>query len=86
MSNLLRDVRCRGCLRQLGVGKDDRVIYCDAQCANDFPASMTEARDALLEAVWLQNRYTYAKLGEMFGFSRQNAQQILVKRDVTRAA
>lgn len=86
MPELLRDVRCRGCLRQLGVGKDDRVIYCDAQCANDFPASQTEARDALLEAVYLTHRYTFAKLGEMFGFSRQNAQQIVTKRDVRRVA
>lgn len=73
-------------MRLLGVGKDDRVIYCDKLCAEDYPAVATEARDALLEALFLTRRYTFADLGGMFGFSRQNAAVIAAKRDLRKSA
>jgi hypothetical protein len=82
----LRDVRCRGCRRFLGVAKYDNVIYCDASCAADFPAQTTEARDAVVEAVYLNRRPTFAALGKMFGFTRQMAQQIVAKRDIRKGA
>jgi hypothetical protein len=84
MLDYLKDVRCRGCRRQLGVAKVDNTIFCDRSCAEDFPASTTEARDALVEAVYLKGHYTYAKLGEMFAFSRQRGAQIVADRDLRR--
>lgn len=86
MADLMLEVRCRGCWRQLGVSKEDRVIYCDMRCATDFPATATEARDALVEAVYLTRKPTFGALGEMFGFSRQHAQQIVARRDLRKAA
>jgi hypothetical protein len=86
----LVEVRCRGCWRLLGVGKKmakkEAPIFCDAMCFADFPAVSTEARDALVEAAYYKGRYTYDRLGEMFGFTRQRAQQIIAKRDVRKAA
>lgn len=89
MAEFLRDVRCRGCHRQLGVAKVDHVIFCDGDCASDYPAAATEARDALLEAVYLDSiargtRYTNMQLGEMFGITRQRAHQILRDRNIRR--
>jgi hypothetical protein len=75
-------VRCRGCRRLLGVAKYDNVIYCDRSCAEDYPAQTTEARDAIVEAVYLKRNPTFATLGKMFGFSRQMAQQIVARRDI----
>jgi hypothetical protein len=82
MADLLQDVRCRGCRRLLGIGKDERIIYCDIRCATDYPASASEARDALMYAVYLTRKYSFASLGEMFGFTRQRAAQIAKERDV----
>jgi hypothetical protein len=82
----LVEVRCRGCWRILGVGKKDAPLYCDEMCFRDFPAVSTEARDALVEAVYYKGRYTFDRLGEMFGFTRQRAQQIVAKRDVRKAS
>ncbi|MDX3260680.1 hypothetical protein PV336_15785 [Streptomyces sp. MI02-2A] len=86
MADFLRDVRCRGCRRLLGVAKYDNTIYCDAMCATDFPAQSTEARDALVEAIYLTQGKTYADLGKTFGFSRQMAQQIIARRDIRKVA
>ncbi|RZU35918.1 hypothetical protein EV284_3401 [Streptomyces sp. BK022] len=80
----LVEVRCRGCWRLIGVAKRDNPIYCDEQCATDFPAVSTEARDALLEAVYHKGQYTYDKMAAMFGFTRTRAQQIIFRRDVRR--
>jgi hypothetical protein len=82
----LVEVRCRGCSRLLGVSKKDAPLYCDEMCFNDFPAVSTESRDALVEAVYYKGRYTFDRLGEMFGFTRQRAQQIVSKRDVRKAS
>lgn len=78
----LVEVRCRGCRRLLGVAKVDNPIYCDERCAQDFPASRTEARDALVEAVYLKGYYTFVQMGEMFGFTRQRGAQIVKERDI----
>jgi hypothetical protein len=80
----LVDVRCRGCRRILGVAKRDTQVYCDDDCAQDYPATSTEARDALIEAVYLSKRgaYTHEMVGEMFGMTRQRVQQILVLRNI----
>lgn len=83
MADFLQDVRCRGCRRQLGVSKTDNTIFCDLSCAEDYPAASTEARDALVEAVYLEHpHYSYAQMGAMFEFSRQRAQQIISGRDI----
>jgi hypothetical protein len=55
-------------------------------CFRDFPAVSTESRDALVEAVYFKGRYTFDRLGDMFGFTRQRAQQIVSKRDVRKAS
>jgi hypothetical protein len=82
MADLLVDVRCRGCRRLLGVAKKDAPMFCDQMCFEDYPAVTTEARDALVEAVYAKGRYTFDVLGNMFGFTRQRAQQIISRRDV----
>lgn len=84
MADLLVDVRCRGCRRLLGVAKKDAPLFCDQMCFEDYPAVTTEARDALVEAVYAKGRYTFDVLGTMFGFTRQRAQQIISRRDVRR--
>lgn len=86
MADLLVEVRCRGCRRLLGVAKKDAPLYCDAMCFEDYPATTTEARDALVAAVYSKGRYTYDVLGKMFGFTRQRAQQIIAARDIRRNA
>ncbi|MFE4630744.1 hypothetical protein [Streptomyces mirabilis] len=68
------------------MAKKDAPVYCDARCASDFPAASTESRDALVEAVYYKGRYIFDRLGDMFGFTRQRAQQIVSKRDVRRAS
>jgi hypothetical protein len=80
----LVEVRCRGCGRRLGVAKKDAPLYCDEMCAEDFPAVSTEARDALMEAVYLSGQYTYDRLGVMFNFTRQRAAQVITRRDLRR--
>lgn len=82
MSDLLVDVRCRGCRRLLGVGKKSTPVWCDVRCYEDYPASTTEARDALVEAVNAKGGYTLERLGALFGFTRQRAQQVLALRDI----
>jgi hypothetical protein len=86
MADLLVDVRCRGCRRLLGVGKKSTPVYCDVMCYEDYPASSTEARDALVAAVNARGEYTLDRLGSMFGFTRQRAQQILALRDIRKNA
>jgi hypothetical protein len=86
MPDMLVDLRCRGCRRLLGVAKKDAPIFCDQMCFEDYPAVSTEARDALVEAVYAKGRYTYENLGRMFGFTRQRAQQIIANRDIRRDA
>lgn len=86
----LVEVRCRGCWRLLGVGrsgaKKEAPIWCDDRCYHDYPASSTEARDALIEAVHLKGHYTYDALGKMFYLTRARAQQIVAKRDLRKAS
>ncbi len=82
MAEFLRDVRCRGCMRLLGVAKYDNTIYCDGSCAADYPAKLSEARDALVEAVYLVRDPTFKVLGEQFGMTRQRAAQIVAERDI----
>jgi hypothetical protein len=77
-----REVRCSGCRRRIGLSKTDAAIYCDRACVEDYSAASTEARDALLEAVYLTKKPSLRELGAMFGFTLQNAHQILKKRDV----
>lgn len=84
MSEALVDVRCRGCRALLGVAKKDAPMYCDQMCFEDYPAVTTEARDALVEAVYAKGRYTFDALGLMFGFTRQRAQQVISRRDIRR--
>lgn len=85
MVDLLVDVRCRGCRRLLGVGKKSTPVFCDVTCYEDYPASSTEARDALVEAVNAKGGYTLERLGALFKFTRQRAQQILALRDIRKS-
>jgi len=76
-------IRCRGCHRLLGVGPTDFRIYCDAWCAADFAAVVSEWRDALIEAIHHETGLTKAALSRQFGVARQRVDQILQRRDLT---
>lgn len=78
----LVEIRCRGCRRLLGVGPTDFRIYCDAWCAADYPAFAQEARDALIEAVYLETSPSQASLAKVFDISRQRVDQILTQRNI----
>jgi hypothetical protein len=86
MADMLAEVRCRGCRRLLGVAKKDAPVFCDLMCFEDYPATSTEARDALVAEVYGKGGYTYDVLGRMFGFTRQRAQQIIALRDIRKSA
>ena len=83
MVDVLIEVRCRGCRRLLGYGPADFRIYCDSSCADDFPAVVSEDRDALIEAINQETGLISARLGEQFGIARQRVDQILARRDLT---
>jgi hypothetical protein len=83
MAEYLQEIHCRGCRRIVGMARNDMsALYCDLSCVEDYPASNTEARDALMEAMYLTQRPTLADLGKMFGFTRQRAHQIVSERDI----
>lgn len=78
----LVEVRCRGCGRYLGKGRQDWRMFCDDWCAEDFPAVAAEGRDALIEAMHQTRSTPKAVLGRLFGLSRQRVDQILLQRDL----
>lgn len=78
----MQQVRCRGCRRLLGVAPSDYRIYCDEQCATDFPAVQSEDRDALIEAVFQSKSTVKALIAREFGISRQRVDQIIAQRDL----
>lgn len=82
MDEAMEDVRCRGCGRLLGVAPTDYRIYCDEQCASDFPALAAEGRDALIEAVFQTKSSNKAGIARDFGISRQRVDQILAQRNL----
>lgn len=78
----LEEVRCRCCRRLLGLAPANKRIYCDEQCATDFPAVQSEDRDALIEAVFQCRSNVKALMAKEFGVSRQRIDQILAQRDL----
>jgi hypothetical protein len=80
---LMVEVRCRTCRRLLGIGPSDFRIYCDEQCANDYPVSREESRDALIEAIFQKTGRSKTSLATDFGVSRQRVDQILAARRVS---
>lgn len=74
------EIRCRACHRYLGVGPADYRIYCDDSCAVDYPASLAEDRDSLIEAVFQATSRPKTFLAEDFEISRQRIEQILMGR------
>lgn len=80
------EVRCRGCGRYLGIGRQDWRMYCDSMCADDFPAVVAEGRDALIEAMHQARSTPKAALGRQFGLSRQRVDQILLQRNLKTGA
>jgi hypothetical protein len=84
MQEALIPVRCRGCHRTLGIGPANPRIFCDAWCAGDYPTVAGEARDALIEAIHLDQGILKPLLAARFGMSRQRIDQILKFRDIRR--
>ena len=74
------EIRCRGCHRLLGIGPADFRIYCEPSCAEDFPATAQEGRDALIEAIFQEHSISKTGLAEEFGISRQRVDQIISQR------
>lgn len=77
------EIRCRGCGRLLGEGPRDFRIYCDAFCAEDYPAVESEGRDALIEAIFQKKSPAKAALAKYFEISRQRVDQIILARAIT---
>lgn len=83
----LFEVNCACCRRLIGVSNTRKWgIVCDLLCAWDFPASMNEDRDAVLEVFAKETSLPVKQVAEMFGFSRQHAYQSLDKRDIAKQA
>lgn len=82
MAERMEEIRCRGCYRLLGVGPADFRIYCDRQCADDFPAVVGEGKEALMEAIYQEHHPTKQQLGDIFGVSRQRIEQVLKRRNL----
>lgn len=79
---LLEEIRCRTCHRMLAVGPKNQRAWCDTTCAEDFPATEAEARDALIEVIFLTRGVSKAALGRDFGVARQRVDQILDSRRI----
>ena len=75
-------VRCNGCHRLIGIGPSNPRIYCDALCADDYPASSREGRDALVEQIYYAQHPTKVFLAKAFGVTRQMVEQILNNRSL----
>lgn len=78
----LRDVRCRGCRRWLALGPRTFYVFCDALCAIDYPATPSEARDALMETLAQTEGFSRAQLAPMFGITRQAVTKRLDIREI----
>ena len=78
----LVEIRCRGCRQRLGCGPADFRIYCDAWCAADFPAVVSEGRDALIEAIYHETGLSKTAISRQFEIARQRVDQILQRRDL----
>ena len=82
----LQPVHCRGCGRALGVAPADFRVYCDDLCAADYPLSVHEDRDSLIETLHgLRPTPTKTELAASFGITRQRVTQILAARAITAA-
>lgn len=80
MKEHLIEIRCRSCRRIVGIGPADFRIYCDGLCSVDYPAVENEARDALIEAIYLKTHKPKTALARDFSVSRQRVDQILERR------
>lgn len=80
-------VRCRGCLRQIGVGHGHPMhkLFCSSVCAEDFPVLENTERDDVIEVLVRRNGWNAPKIAVNFEISRQRAQQILSERGLTAA-
>lgn len=85
-SEYLTEVRCRGCRRLIGIAPIDYRIYCDTICASDYPAGSNEDRDALIMAVYREEKVRLADLARRFGLTRQRLSQIRDERDLRKAS
>lgn len=83
----LYDVRCSSCRAHLGVTEVQKWgIYCDAFCAQEIPAVIEEARDALIEAYHRDHDTPVAAMARWFELSRQRMYQLLDARDLVKLA
>lgn len=83
----LYEVRCASCRSLLGVTESMKWgIYCDAYCAQEIPAVVEEARDAIIEAYGRDSDTPLAKVAGWFDLSRQRIYQLLAARDLTKVS
>jgi hypothetical protein len=77
----LRDVRCRACLRYLGMSdRPQNWVWCDVICAQDYVPSANEEVDALVFAVILHGYAIQADVARVWGFTRQWASMVYNSR------
>lgn len=79
------EVRCRGCMRKMGVGHGHPMhkLFCTAACADDFPAFENTERDDVIETLVRTRGWNAARVALALGVSRQRAQQIISERALT---
>lgn len=80
MQEQMLPIRCRSCRRLLGYGPADFRIYCDESCAQETPATVNEARDALISAMFHTRAVSKTALAAESGMSRQRVEQIITAR------
>lgn len=79
----MRELRCAGCRRLLGLTPRTQAVpaQCtDPLCATAPATSSNEERDSVMEYLFRVEKQTPQQLGETFGMTRQGAARILASR------
>lgn len=79
------EVRCRGCMRRMGVGHGHPMhkLFCSSACADDFPVFENTERDDVIEVLIRTRGWNAPRVALALGVSRQRAQQIISERALT---
>lgn len=78
----LIEIPCRGCKRLIAVGNGPPMhkVWCSEICANDWPVTDNEDRDAIIETLARLRDWTPTRVAMNFDITRPRAQQILRER------
>lgn len=77
---LLTDVYCAGCRKFIGLAASNvGRLFCTEHCANDYPVSTHESRDALIAELVAAEKPKLA-IAEVMGVTHQRVGQIAAMR------